>query len=120
MFPTGDHLVMDWFDGQTHAVQANFLTRLEYLAQQPREGWIRPYFDLLSGDCKGLGEIRFKADRTQHRPLGFFGPKRMEFTFVEFAIEKDRKFIPRAACKKGLKRMEEILKERAKTNVCNF
>lgn len=114
---SGRDVIGGWHDGLTPTAQAEFRVRLEYLTQHPRQNWIRPHFDLLKRECHGLGEIRFKADRTQHRVLGFFGPNRMEFTLVIGAVEKDRKFEPKRACETGLRRKKEVLDDgtRART-----
>ncbi len=117
---SGRDKIEDWFTSQTPTVQAEFLVRLEYLMEHPRQDWRRPHFDILKRECKGLGEIRFKADRLQHRMLGFFGPNRMEFTLVFPAIEKDRKFVPKSACNIGLRRKTEVLKDGSRAKRCEF
>ena len=108
----GTSLAEDWLEGQTPAVQARFEAAFRHLEQQPREVWKRPHFDTLKGECSGLGEIRFKADSVQHRPIGFFGPNRGEFTFLLFAIEKDNSFIPKRACKTARQRKSKVLDDK--------
>ncbi|MEP7245781.1 MAG: type II toxin-antitoxin system RelE/ParE family toxin [Gammaproteobacteria bacterium] len=84
-----------WYDShENHRLaRAALDTRMTYLRQQNREGWTRPYYDLLKD---GVGEVRFKAGRVHHRALGFFGPDRNEFTFCMFAT-KTKHFDPRNA-----------------------
>lgn len=108
---SGDDVIDQWYQGLSVKSRARVLTRLLYIGDQPREGWKRPHFDLLSGDCSGLGEIRFKIDRTQFRLVGFFGPEREEFTIVTVAVEKDSEFEPKNACKIAQRRKKEILEE---------
>lgn len=91
--------VHTWYEGQTPAVQAGFDTALKYLRDQPI--WGRPYTGILED---GLIEIRFKVKNVQHRPLGFYGPLRREFTIVFFATERDDEFEPRNACSIALGR----------------
>ena len=93
----------DWYDSLDKDVQAVFDARLDYLKQQPRNGWSMPHFRLLHGPCVGLGEIRFKVKRVQYRPLGFFGPEANQFTLLVGAIEKGGKIQPASACTSALK-----------------
>jgi hypothetical protein len=67
-------------------VRAKLDSRMTYLRQQNREGWIREPYDTLRDD---IGEVRFKADQMWYRPLGYFGPGRNEFTFLFFATKTD-------------------------------
>jgi hypothetical protein len=76
----------------------------------PQE-WREPYTKQLEGPCDGLVEIRFKADRVQHRPLGFYGPKRMEFTIALIAREIGDRFEPQNACEQALGRKNAILSD---------
>ena len=78
----GDDVVDAWYREQDGEVRGKLDALLEHLGNRHRSDWRRPHFDLLSGICKGLGEIRLKARSGQHRVLGFFGPERMTFTLV--------------------------------------
>jgi hypothetical protein len=69
---------------------------LKYLRDRPI--WDRPYTGKLEDECEGLIEIIFKVKNVQHRPLGFQGPLRTEFTIVFFATERDDEFEPPTAC----------------------
>ena len=107
--PTGVEAVKDWYARQSAKVQAGFDNRVANLRQMRPEEWRAPYSKQLDGECDGLVELRFKADRVQRRPLGFFGPQRMEFTLLFFAIEKDGTFVPRDACQQALRRRDVVL-----------
>lgn len=97
--------MQEWYEGQTDPdVRAEFDTKLEYLRAQPIDKWVRPYTGILRGECSGLIEIRLKVNKVQHRPLGFYGPLRWEFTILFFATERDRRFDPRNACATALAR----------------
>lgn len=62
------------------AVFSDVIGRLEVL---PRHQWKRPDFDAIHGDpYRGMGEIRFKADRKVHRVIGWFGPGRQQLRFT--------------------------------------
>ena len=70
----GSDVIDEWYRAQPDALQAKFDTRMRYLQQQPRSSWIRPYFDTLSDDCAGLGELRLEWKNVQHRIIGFASP----------------------------------------------
>lgn len=112
----GVNVVADWYAAQPDKVQAKFDTRLRYLRQQPRDKWVRPYFDTLSGGCAGLGEIRFEYKNVQHRPIGFSSGE-MEYTVLFFAIEKDNKFEPRTTCRQSQNRKIEVQRDESRKNV---
>lgn len=114
----GRDVLKEWYDAQTVTVQARFDARIEFLAQCPRPEWKREAFDLLSGG--GLGEIRFKADRVQHRPIGYFGPGRMEFTILICAKEKGDRFVPRDACDIAENRKTEVENDHSRCVTCDW
>jgi hypothetical protein len=91
----GGDVVSSWY--AEHERWPKITVRLDllmtHLLQQPRDNWIRPHYDTLRD---GVGEIRFKVNRIQHRPIGFFGPERNDFTFLLFAT-KSAEFYPRNA-----------------------
>jgi Phage derived protein Gp49-like (DUF891) len=107
--PDGEDLVASWYQAQSPTVQAKFDRRLHDLRQMAPHEWREPFTKQLEGNCDGLVELRFKADRVQHRPLGFYGPVRMEFTIIFFAIEKGSRFEPADACATGIRRKNEVL-----------
>lgn len=94
--------VHSWYQGQTPKARAVFDTTLKYL--RDRLKWDMPYARVLEGECDGLIEIRFKAEKVQHRPLGFYGPLILEFTIVFFATERDGEFNPPNSCATALGR----------------
>lgn len=104
----GTNKIEAHYDGQSPSVQAAFDNAVRFLAQRPPNDWREPYAKKLKGDCDGLVEIKFKADGVQQRPLGFYGPGRMEFTILFWAIEKGGKFVPKGACKLALGRKNGV------------
>jgi len=100
-----------WYGAKSSEVRAAFDMALRHLRDQPPSNWVRPFVGSLKRECSGLVEIRFKAGNIQHRPIGFYGPNRMQFTILEFAIEKDRKFVPASVCRTALRKKSEVISD---------
>ena len=84
----GSDVVSVWHARESGKVKAGLAARMVHLRQQPREGWIRPPYDILKS-ADGIGAVRWKVERIQHRGLGYFGPGRNEFTFLLFTTKAD-------------------------------
>lgn len=108
--PQGEEEVTTWYAAQTPNVQAAFDQRIRALWQMKPQEWREPYTKQLEGPCDGLIEIRFKADRAQQRPLGFYGPGGMVFTIVLMAREIGDRFEPRDACEIAQARKADVLR----------
>src|SRR5262245_30323025 len=94
----GRNEVQEHLDGSTATLQAELMVAIEYLSDQPRQNWTRPKAAKLTAGKKEFRdyfEIRFFAENTQQRPIGYFGPGENEFTILIWAIEKGRKFFPK-------------------------
>ncbi len=113
----GNSPFKEWYDQQDADVRAHLDKRVEYLVQQPRNLWSMPHIKQLHVPCDGLHEIRFKANRVQFRPLGFFGPGPLEFTFLVGAIEKGGRLEPRTACSTAKQYMTAIMQHGGRTDV---
>jgi hypothetical protein len=102
-------VVTDWYEQMAarQKARARLDSRMTYLRQQPREGWVRPIYDTLRD---GVGEVRFKIENTLYRPIGFFGPGRNEFTFLLFATKAD-KFDPINAIDVAVERKSILQKD---------
>lgn len=100
----GSDVVDAWFEEQETSprIRARFDSIMVHLRCQNREGWTRPYYDTLRS---GVGEVRFRVQETNFRPLGFFGPDRNEFTFLFFAT-KNAAFHPPNAIEMAIERRE--------------
>src|SRR6266850_903476 len=108
----GADVVEAWFAGYSAAqydkVRAKFLTRVMYLRQQPKPPqWVGSSFHFLAG-AAGVGTINFEVRNTQYRPLGFFGPGAMEFTFLCFANEQGGKYQPNGCVDTAVDRMRTV------------
>lgn len=115
----GVDVIDEWLNDQPDRIQARFDQRIRHLRQQPKDKWVRPYFDTLSDDCSGLGEVRFECGNVQYRPIGFASGK-MEFTLIFVAREIGGEFIPRNTCKKSQERKTEVQADRRRSHVCDF
>jgi hypothetical protein len=115
----GNDAIDAWLRAQSDKLQAKVDQRLRHLAQQPRDKWVRPYFDTLSDDCAGLGEVRLEVGNVQHRLLGFASGQR-EFTFVFWAVEKGGKFVPKDTCAIAQRRKAEVVADRSRAHDCDF
>ena len=113
--PDGTDEIREWYDGQTKQVKAKFHSRLKTLAQLPLNEWNEKLYKNLRRDCAGLGEIRFKADNVQQRPIIFRSDER-EFTILYCAIEKSNRFQPRNVCKIAKRRKAEVTADKERTN----
>lgn len=89
----------------TVGIEAGFDASWAHLSKLDKESWQRPHVAKLSkaskGEFRDYYEIRFKADNVQQRPIGYFGPKKDEFTILIWVIEKGGKFVPHSWRKKA-------------------
>jgi hypothetical protein len=115
----GSDLVDDWYRVQDGEVRGAVDALLEHLGNRHRAMWRRPQFDLLSGICRGLGEIRIKARSGEYRILGYFGPDRMAFTLLT-CFKKSRDADTDAACRIGQVRRKEIATDVSRARSCSF
>ena len=111
----GTDEIRTWYDGGSKQLRARFLSRMRILAQLARDEWHEVLYKDLHGACDELGEIRFKADKVQQRPLGFHSGD-AEFTILFCATEKGGRFVPLSACEKAIARRDEVLNDRSLTN----
>jgi len=89
-------------------LRAKFYTIMLYLRQQPKPpNWVGPYFHFLK-NSEGVGAINFEWKNIQYRPLGFFGPRNMEFTFLYFASENGDKYQPEGCIQTAVDRMNVV------------
>jgi len=89
----GYDLFDEWKD-LPPAAEAQIDVRINLL--KVSKTWARPYAGKIR-NCRHIWEIRVRHNRVQYRPLGYYGPGIGVFTLLIGAIEKDRKFIPKAA-----------------------
>ncbi len=115
---SGDDVVEAWYNDQTAEVRAAFDSAINFLSQQTR--WQRPQIGTLTEECSGLIEIRFKAGRKQHRPLGCYGGEKVFIFLLPEVVEKDSKFVPKDACAIAKKRKDIIDGDKDHVQICEF
>jgi hypothetical protein len=105
----GEWLVEEHLSSARPELEVKFNSRCRHLVQMNLDEWSPVWTKPLRGkQCDGLVELRFKANKVQQRPLGFFGPGASEFTIVIWAIEKGDALVPKDACKIGKQREAEV------------
>jgi hypothetical protein len=104
----GRSVIEEWLQGASDDAQAKLDSRLLMLCQLELAIWKHDHAHQLHGECDGLFELKFRADRIAHRPLCCFGPRRREFTILLFATEHNNRLRPPGACASALARCVEI------------
>lgn len=115
----GNDVIDQWREAQEDKFQAKIDTRFKYLQQQPRDSWTRPYFDTLSDECEGLGELRIPYKNVEHRVIGF-AMGVMTYVWVLPAKEVGGKFVPKNACQTAQGRKIEVMQGWRETRDCEF
>lgn len=92
-----------------------FSAAIRYLANTPKIDWQEPKAKKLKG-VKDIYEIRFKAEKKQYRPLGFFGPGKDEFTITVWATHKQDIYDPDDAIETASQRRDDVIETRANTS----
>jgi hypothetical protein len=95
---SGDNVIAAWVgsirSGKKQAkVAARWDAMLEHLRNIENSDWPTGWFTELTG-YEGILEMKFTVQNIQWRPLGYFGPRRHEFTFLIGAMEKNNRFVP--------------------------
>lgn len=108
--PEGRDEIRAWYESEGAECKGKFVARLRALHMLPIDEWKLPLFRWLRGDGAPLGEIRFKANRIQQRPLGFRSGED-KFTLLFVAQEKSDHFVPRNACEIAISRMAEVIQD---------
>jgi hypothetical protein len=116
---SGRGVIADWYEDLAEEAQQDFDDLLRYLAVTPRHLWERPKFAPVSGYV-GLGKLRFKANRIQYRPIGFFGPQQGEFTLLMGAEERGGRWVPVDAPDQALRRKATAQGDRKRIRVYDY
>jgi hypothetical protein len=114
----GTDEIRTWYEAQSKQLRQKFLGRLLALRGLPPEEWRLPLFRWLRGDGQGIGEVRFKADGVQQRPLGFRGPEPDVFTLLFSAREKNDQFIPKNAIEIALRLRNQVERNKEQSHAC--
>lgn len=112
-------MINDWYYELPPGAQRKFDTILEHLRDTPHTQW-SPHLVYPLTDSDGIYEIRFKVKNVLYRPLGFFGPKRHEFTLLVPAREQGDCFVPRNAKDLAEERKKVVLEDEGRAHECNF
>ncbi|MEW6687557.1 MAG: hypothetical protein AB1452_00570 [Pseudomonadota bacterium] len=112
--PTGRNDVQQAVDEARPEVLEQFQVRVRHLANTQKIDWHEPEAKKLKG-VADIYEIRFKAERRQHRPLGFFGPQAGQFTILVWAEKKQDVYKPADAINTASKRRNLVLGGSAQT-----
>jgi hypothetical protein len=99
----GNNVTEDWYCDQSVEVQADFDVTLAMLAGL-NEWRNLSQFKMLAGKHSGLGEIRFKSERVQYRPVGTFGLGSYKFLLLVGACKKGNIYKPPDAFDLALQR----------------
>ena len=83
----GGNIIRAWLDALPDKARAKINARLLFM--QAKDTWPEPWISSLKG-WPHLVELRIGAAGSAYRPLGFYGPKRREFTITLGAIEKGK------------------------------
>jgi hypothetical protein len=96
--PSGKCEVQETYDSGSAELQASLEVALGYLKSQPKQDWRRPNASKLNKErrFRDFYEIRFKANKVQQRPIGYFGPNSEDFTILIWAIEQGNALKPKA------------------------
>jgi len=108
--------ISDWYrkDIVSASARAEFDKTLRDLRILAAKDWSRPDYSALSGKHSGIGEIRFKGDKREYRPLGFFltGDAQETFVILIGAHKKMGKWTPLEARDSAIERRKDVLRDR--------
>src|ERR1017187_754604 len=118
---SGDDEVRRWYEAQAPNVQGAVFAVIESLRHRPRNVWRRkPYGQLRSPSCSGLGEIRIEEPKgSHHRILGFFADPTSDFILL-YAFAKDLDPAYSIACPEAQRRRSSIECNEAHIHDCQF
>ena len=83
----GKNEIREWLDGLPVKAAAKIDARIVHMMAV--EVWAPQYVSALTGWSE-LVELRVVSAGNQYRPIGFYGPRRKEFTLLLGAIEKGK------------------------------
>ncbi len=115
----GRGVISEWYSELAVEAQQDFDDLLRYLAVTPRRLWERPKFAPVTG-YNGLGKLRFKANRIQYRPIGFFGLHSGQFTLLFPAEERNMRFVPSDAPEQAMRRKMIVEADTRRTRTYDY
>src|SRR5687767_14569436 len=105
--PQGRNMIADWYGKLLTQERADFDTFIRILAKTRQ--WHRDDFRWLKGKrYAGLGELRFKSERKQHRVIGFYGVGPQQFTMLIGCTHKQNIYQPPGCFNTAVRRKSEV------------
>jgi len=114
----GRNVILDWAQALPARAQAKMDSMI--LVLQAWKGPWPPQYVSARTDCDDIYEFRIVSQGVQYRPLGCYGPRQGEFTFLLGAIEKGGKLVPREFCRIVQDPMKVIFADRNRTRDHEF
>jgi hypothetical protein len=106
----GRGVISQWVGDIDVEAEVEFHGVLRNLEITPRLLWVRPVYDVFDPE---IGEIRFKANRLQHRVLGFFIMDMKQYVMLIGATKKGQNYNPRDAVATARKRKKLVDSDRS-------
>jgi hypothetical protein len=106
----GRGVISQWVGGIDVEAEEEFHGVLRNLEITPRLLWVRPVYDVFDPE---IGEIRFKANKLQHRVLGFFIMDMKQYVMLIGATKKGQNYNPRDAVTTARKRKKLVDSDRS-------
>lgn len=110
----GRGVISQWVDDIAMEAEEEFHGILRNLEIAPRLLWVRPVYDVFDPE---IGEIRFKANKLQHRVFGFFLTDIKQYVMLIGATKKGQNYTPRDAVATARKRKKLVDSDRSQLRV---
>jgi hypothetical protein len=105
--PAGRNLILKWYSSDLTCGEQARLDSLMAILRK-KHVWGYPEFKMLSGQQKGLGEIRLSGDRRAIRLVGFHRPGVAEFILLIGCTKKGRSYEPPNALETAVIRKRQV------------
>ncbi len=118
---TGEDEIAAWYQQQSPNVRGAVYAVVEALSARPAERWRRkPYAELKSLVCAGLGEVRVEeAKGVHHRMIGFFDRTKTAFTLLyPFGKGDDPTYL--VACPEAQRRTKDVEEDAGRVREWDF
>lgn len=101
----GRGVISQWVTDIGMEAEDEFHGVLRGLEVSPRLLWVRPVYDVFDPE---IGEIRFKANKIQHRVFGFFFLDLKQYVMLLGSTKKGKNYTPRDAVATARKRKKLV------------
>ena len=102
---TGRNQIADWYELLSAQARSDFDALIDIL--EKKEDWSYPEYKDLKRKHKGVGEIRWKTEKTQHRVLGY-SPSDHVFVLLIGCTHKMNIYNPPEALDTALERKKKV------------